>query len=65
MPTFTGHVNQKRFALRIDILFPEYDTIPWRRILDRVFSVIHYLPQKKKTDNEGSPAAANTNITRK
>ena len=31
-----------------------------KRIPEGVFSITHYLSKRKKTDNEGSPAAGNT-----
>lgn len=37
--------------------------MPKKHIPDGAFSVTHYLPKKKITDNKSSPACANTNIS--
>lgn len=37
--------------------------MPEKHIPDGAFSVTHYLPKKKITDNKSSPASANTNIS--
>ena len=37
--------------------------MPKKHIPDGAFSVTHYLPKKKITDNKSSPASANTNIS--
>ena len=36
-----------------------------KHILDGAFSIMQYLPNNEKTDNQGSPSAANTNISTK
>ena len=34
-----------------------------QRVRNEVFSITHYLPKKKKTDNKGSPAATKISNT--